>query len=143
MKAAFQPHGLLLTAALTTDPSAVDKAYDVPALAQSLDYFHIMSYDYHNSGQYYTGANTPLHGENSLVSSLWNIKYRKSNCNAFNVFIRRKMSKLGTLSANFGDLAIFNQRKQFELITKVKLLLLKTCVPNFSILATIIQELSI
>ena len=57
---------MLVTAAVSASISVIDAGYDVPVLAQYLDYLNIMSYDFHGSWESVTGHNSPLfscHGD--------------------------------------------------------------------------------
>ena len=47
MRTLFDEHGLMLTAAVSAGKATIDKAYDVPVMAQTLDYINLMSYDFH------------------------------------------------------------------------------------------------
>jgi GH18 family chitinase len=47
MRAAFDEHNFLLTAAVSAGFQTIDKAYDVPTMAETLDFINLMSYDYH------------------------------------------------------------------------------------------------
>jgi chitinase len=47
MRSEFNKHGFLLTAAVSAGFSTIDKAYDVPTMAETLDFINLMSYDYH------------------------------------------------------------------------------------------------
>ena len=38
---------LLLTAAVSAGKNTIDQAYDVTAMAQTLDFINVMTYDYH------------------------------------------------------------------------------------------------
>jgi len=60
--AALHSQGKLLTAALSADPVKSEAAYNVPAIAEVLDFFNIMDYDYHGGWEEFTGHNTPLFG---------------------------------------------------------------------------------
>ncbi|XP_052068561.1 chitotriosidase-1-like [Mytilus californianus] len=51
---------LLLTAAVAAGKYTVDTAYDIPTMAQYMDFINIMSYDLHGSWQFTTGHNSPL-----------------------------------------------------------------------------------
>jgi len=60
----FEEHGLMLTAAVSASASVLDKAYDVPAMSELLDYINLMTYDYHGwfPKHTFTGHNSPLYG---------------------------------------------------------------------------------
>ena len=47
LRAAFQPLGLLLSAAVPTHSYKIDAGYDVPAVAAALDFINVMVYDMH------------------------------------------------------------------------------------------------
>ncbi len=47
MRAEFDKHDLLLTAAVSAGKSTIDQAYDVPVMAETLHFINLMSYDYH------------------------------------------------------------------------------------------------
>ncbi|VDD87424.1 unnamed protein product [Enterobius vermicularis] len=51
---------LLVTAAVPAGKATIDTGYDVAALAPYMDYFLVMTYDYHGSWNSYTGNNSPL-----------------------------------------------------------------------------------
>jgi hypothetical protein len=44
LKAAFQPHGLLLSAAVGAGKSTIDKAYEIAKIGQVLDFLNLMTY---------------------------------------------------------------------------------------------------
>ena len=46
---AFNPHGWLLTAAVSASKSVTDNGYDVPEISAALDWIGLMSYDLHGS----------------------------------------------------------------------------------------------
>ncbi|XP_046455827.1 acidic mammalian chitinase-like [Daphnia pulex] len=86
LKSAFAPYGFLLTAAVSPGKSAIDSAYDIPAVASALDQIHLMAYDYHGSWETYTGLNAPLYanpsvesGSNLLLNVNWTVNYWISN----------------------------------------------------------------
>lgn len=61
LKEAFQPHGLLLSAAVSPSKMVIDEAYDVPTLSKYLDWIAIMTYDYHGQWDKKTGHVAPLY----------------------------------------------------------------------------------
>ena len=60
LKAAFKPHGLGLSAAVSASKTIIDAGYDVPRLAKSLDELNLMTYDFHGSWDKKTGHNAPM-----------------------------------------------------------------------------------
>ena len=60
LKAAFEPHGLLLTSAVTAGISKIDEGYEVPAVAASLDFINVMAYDLHGSWEATADHHAPL-----------------------------------------------------------------------------------
>ncbi|KAL2091137.1 hypothetical protein ACEWY4_013400 [Coilia grayii] len=67
---------LLLTAAVSASKGTIDSAYSIPDLANTLDYFHVMTYDYHGSWQSVTGENSPLYQGNG--NPAYNIAFTMS-----------------------------------------------------------------
>lgn len=66
MRLAFDKHDLMMTAAVSAGYSTIDVAYDVPAMAETLDYIQVMTYDYHGWFEgpgldIHTGHNSPLY----------------------------------------------------------------------------------
>lgn len=49
LKEAFEPQGLLLSAAVGATEEIATNSYDIPVLSQYLDYIHLMTYDFHGS----------------------------------------------------------------------------------------------
>lgn len=58
---AFKPHGLLLSAAVSPSKQVINAGYDVKALAESLDWISVMTYDYHGQWDKKTGHVAPLY----------------------------------------------------------------------------------
>nr|XP_031849252.1 probable chitinase 10 [Nomia melanderi] len=61
LNAAFEPKGLLLSAAVSAGKQVIDVAYDAPALVEHLDWIGVMSYDYHGPWEPKTGHTAPLY----------------------------------------------------------------------------------
>ncbi|ODN04086.1 Acidic mammalian chitinase [Orchesella cincta] len=78
---------MLLTAAVSANKEIIDIAYDIAALARSLDFISLMSYDYHTFSWMtpITGPNSPLfHMKNeiAMLSTLnveWSANYWNQN----------------------------------------------------------------
>ncbi|XP_056590378.1 acidic mammalian chitinase-like [Triplophysa dalaica] len=67
MTAAFEAEGketnrprLLLTAAVAAIKSFINSGFQIAELGRTLDYFHVMTYDYHGSWDQVTGESSPL-----------------------------------------------------------------------------------
>ena len=60
LKAALQPRGLLLTAAVAASAAKIDAGYDVPAISQALDFINVMAYDLHGSWEATADHHSPL-----------------------------------------------------------------------------------
>jgi chitinase len=60
LKQAFQPHGLLLSAAVSPSKKVVNERYDVPTINQYLDWIAVMAYDFHGHWDSKTGHVAPL-----------------------------------------------------------------------------------
>ncbi|XP_069125184.1 acidic mammalian chitinase-like [Argopecten irradians] len=56
---------LLVTAAVAAGKTDIDPAYDVPTMAQYLDFISIMTYDLHGAWEQTTGHGSPLDSRNS------------------------------------------------------------------------------
>ncbi|XP_072571745.1 acidic mammalian chitinase-like [Paramormyrops kingsleyae] len=68
MLAAFEAEGqktnrprLMLTAAVSAGKSTIDSGYEIAEIGKVLDYFHVMTYDFHGSWEQQTGENSPLY----------------------------------------------------------------------------------
>ncbi|XP_050702746.1 chitotriosidase-1-like [Eriocheir sinensis] len=60
LKAAFKPHGLLLTSSVSAGLETIDRGYDIPAIAPHLDLILLMSYDFHGVWEMATAHPSPL-----------------------------------------------------------------------------------
>ncbi|CAG2121152.1 unnamed protein product, partial [Medioppia subpectinata] len=58
---AFKPHGFVLSAAVSAGKPTIDRAYDIKAMNQYLDFINIMTYDFHGGWEQKTAHNAPLH----------------------------------------------------------------------------------
>ena len=58
LKAAYTPHGLLVTAAVAAGVGSIDVSYDVPRVAAALDFVNLMTYDLHGSWEQNVGHHT-------------------------------------------------------------------------------------
>nr|XP_025967491.1 acidic mammalian chitinase-like isoform X2 [Dromaius novaehollandiae] len=76
---------LLITAAVAAGLSNIESGYQIAELGNYLDYFHVMTYDFHGSWAGQTGENSPLYtgsadsGSNSYLSVDYAMNYWKSN----------------------------------------------------------------
>ena len=61
LRAAFKPKGYLLSAAVSPNKKVIDAGYDVPVLAENLDWIAVMTYDFHGPWEKYTGHVAPLY----------------------------------------------------------------------------------
>jgi len=75
LRAAFKPHGLLVTAAVSPSNKVVDKAYDIPSLSRDLDYVSIMTYDYHGQWDKMTGHNAPMYQHAEDDNMFFNVNF--------------------------------------------------------------------
>ncbi|KAG8290859.1 Belongs to the glycosyl hydrolase 18 [Homalodisca vitripennis] len=56
---------LLLTAAVAVGTEKVEAGYDIPALSRFVDFFNLMTYDFHGFWDHQTGHNAPLYALSS------------------------------------------------------------------------------
>ena len=78
LKAAFDPHGFLLTVAVSAGKGTMDLAYDVPKMMPLVDYISVMGYDYHGgSWEDYLGHNAPLYArpDETGLNLVFNVNY--------------------------------------------------------------------
>lgn len=62
MRAAFDKEEppLLLSVSLSGYPEILKQAYDIPAMSKAVDFFTVMTYDYHGAWEGMTGHVAPL-----------------------------------------------------------------------------------
>nr|WNT43924.1 chitinase 2 [Monochamus alternatus] len=60
LKQAFKPKGYLLSAAVSPSKTVIDAGYNVPVLAENLDWVAVMTYDFHGQWDKQTGHVAPL-----------------------------------------------------------------------------------
>ncbi|XP_072946384.1 chitinase-3-like protein 1 [Epargyreus clarus] len=79
LKEAFEPHGLLVTAAVGAVEDMASQSYDIPGISKYLDFINIMTYDMYGSWDPVTGHNAPLHkgegDEHAPAESLYTVDY--------------------------------------------------------------------
>lgn len=62
LKTAFEPYGLLLTAAVGAGATTIEAGYEIDKLALYLDFINLMTYDLHGGGwENVTGLHTALY----------------------------------------------------------------------------------
>ena len=77
---AVRPKGLLLTAAVSPSKRVIDAGYNVPAMAQYLDWINLMAYDYHGAWDKRAEHHAPLYArpqsrEFDENDALFNVNY--------------------------------------------------------------------
>ncbi|OXA59868.1 putative chitinase 3 [Folsomia candida] len=80
LKLAFQPHGLLLSAAVSPSKLVIDQGYDVPTVARYLDWIAVMTYDFHGQWDKKTGHVAPLYFHEDDDFAYFNANYSISIC---------------------------------------------------------------
>ncbi|XP_009989943.1 PREDICTED: acidic mammalian chitinase [Tauraco erythrolophus] len=70
---------LMVTAAVAAGLSNIQAGYEISELGKYLDYFHVMTYDFHGSGDGYTGENSPLYSDSNNLSVDYAMNYWKNN----------------------------------------------------------------
>lgn len=63
LRQAFNPHGWMLTAAVSASKTVTDNGYDVPEVSEALDAIHLMSYDLHGSWESKVDHHATLFGQ--------------------------------------------------------------------------------
>jgi len=61
MRSEFDKHAYLLSAAVSAGEATIRTAYDVPALANYLDFINVMAYDFHGAWDMKTGHHSPMY----------------------------------------------------------------------------------
>ena len=78
LKDAFEPHGYLLTAAVSPGKDKIDRAYDIKELNKLFDWMNVMTYDYHGGWENFYGHNAPLYkrpDETDELHTYFNVNY--------------------------------------------------------------------
>ncbi|CAK9294983.1 unnamed protein product [Gordionus sp. m RMFG-2023] len=77
LRQAFNSSGkkLLLTAAVSAGKDKIDFAYHIPELNKYLDFFNLLSYDFHGAWENVTGLNSPYNSTGDYYSLTWAIDY--------------------------------------------------------------------
>ncbi|XP_049812389.1 chitinase-3-like protein 1 isoform X1 [Schistocerca nitens] len=65
LRAEFDKHGFILSAAVGVGRYLIGSAYDVPQLSKYLDFINLMTYDLHGSWDSKTGQNAPLYASSA------------------------------------------------------------------------------
>ncbi|XP_040060489.1 acidic mammalian chitinase [Gasterosteus aculeatus] len=68
---------LMLTAAVSAGKATIDSGYQIAQIGSVLDYFHVMTYDFHGSWEHNVGENSPLYKGPSDQGSMiyFNVNY--------------------------------------------------------------------
>ncbi|PAV82134.1 hypothetical protein WR25_12581 isoform E [Diploscapter pachys] len=68
---------LLVTAAVSAGQATIDAGYDVPNIANSLDFILVMSYDFYGAWSSNTGFNSPLFAEENVpdFEKVWSVSW--------------------------------------------------------------------
>ena len=69
---AFKPKGLLLSAAVSPNAKIIEVGYDVPFIAQHMDWIAVMSYDYHGHWDKKTGHVSPMYDHPVSSNEIFN-----------------------------------------------------------------------
>jgi len=75
LRAAFNPKGLLLSAAVSPSKKIMDVGYDIPSIARDLDWINVMTYDYHGQWDKKTGHVAPFYGHPDDDYSYFNANF--------------------------------------------------------------------
>lgn len=75
LRQALQPNGYILSVAVAAGKPIIDRAYDVLTVSQYVDYFNVMTYDFHGAWERVTGHNAPLYPQTEQLTVAFAIKY--------------------------------------------------------------------
>ncbi|KAA0201537.1 hypothetical protein HAZT_HAZT005430 [Hyalella azteca] len=75
LHAAFQPHGLLLSAAVSPSNKVIDAGYEIPILNRYLDWIAVMTYDYHGQWDKKTGHVAPMYRHPDTTNEFFNTNF--------------------------------------------------------------------
>ncbi|CAH0555523.1 unnamed protein product [Brassicogethes aeneus] len=75
LKTAFRPKGYLLSAATSPSKTVIDAGYNVPVLAENLDWVAVMTYDFHGQWDKQTGHVAPLYYHPDDSVAFYNTNY--------------------------------------------------------------------
>ncbi|XP_026687735.1 probable chitinase 10 [Diaphorina citri] len=75
LRAAFNPHDLLLSAAVSPSKAVIDNAYDIPVMSENLDWISVMTYDYHGQWDKKTGHVAPMYALPNDTTPTFNANY--------------------------------------------------------------------
>eukprot|EP00116_Pleurobrachia_bachei_P008697 sb/3468959/ len=75
LKAAFKPHGYLLSAAVAASKWTIADAYDMKGIGEALDFINVMTYDLHGIWDKKTGHHSQLKGHKSDSHKFLNSHY--------------------------------------------------------------------
>ena len=75
LRVAFNPKGLLLSAAVSPSKAVIDAGYDVPSISRDLDWIGVMTYDYHGHWDKKTGHVAPMNFHSEAEVAYFNTNY--------------------------------------------------------------------
>lgn len=75
LQSAFADEGLMVSVSLSGYKEVIDEAYDVQELSMYVDFFTVMTYDYHGAWETQTGHVSPLYGKKEDRYPQYNTDY--------------------------------------------------------------------
>lgn len=75
LQSAFISYGWQLSAAVSSNVTIIDIAYDIPTLSEYLDWITLQTYDYHGFWDGFTGYGASLYAYSEDTSSETNVNY--------------------------------------------------------------------